>query len=291
MEQEEKYPQTDIKMNRKKSGKRESDPLREMKKTESEKGMEQEYHRLNQIFHIFNEEFFDNQIKKPVLFITTQKKMISISEGDHWTKSLKRNSAYNKSLETKEEQRQEDQHRGIHLSSKILNCSFEEICIILLDAMIQLFDEQQFDEFKENMQEGQKESDYKKLVNRSGTYYSKKYARECERHGLIVTEIMIKDKEGKDTGKHQYTLSAGEKFREVFKRRRLAKYEISLKQTEKAKIEQKQSRVQSSKLFYCPVCRLKIRATRKGNLKIKCFQTLECAEQGGVEFIREENID
>lgn len=75
---------------------------------------------------------------------------------------------------------------------------------------------------------------------------------------------------------------------EVFKRRRLAKYEISLKQTEKAKIEQKQSRVQSSKLFYCPVCRLKIRATRKGNLKIKCFQTLECAEQGGVEFIREE---
>ena len=259
-----------------------------------EKGLADDERLLTEVFKIFNNEFYDGKLLEPVIHISHAVKEevgIKITDLEEWVKHDNGKS---------------EMCKGLYFSDKILKygvvseMGMENAYIMLAVGMITLYDKEMRDAYKygvdirseeEKIKDRKKgaskgKKSYKGMVTRGGYYYTKEFAKECERIGLIA--IPDEDKDGK------YLLSAGEIFTEVLEKYNLlnrrficAKYQQPENQSKelmirRALIEEKNNR-RSVRTYQCPKCKLNVRGTKSG-LKIKCCSD----EHKGEEFLMEE---
>lgn len=244
-----------------------------------EKGLADDERLLTEVFKIFNKEFYDGKLLEPVIHISHVVKEevgIKITDSEEWVKHDNGKS---------------EKCKGLYFSDQILKSGtvskegMEKAYIMLAVGMITLYDREMKDAYKYGVdirseEEKGKESKkgaskgkkrYKGMVTRGGYYYTKEFAKECERIGLIASPDERKD------GK--YILSAGKIFKEVLK-----KYDLLERRFICAKEQEKEKSESSVRTYQCPKCKLNVRGTKSG-LKIKC-----CNEEKhrGEEFLMEE---
>lgn len=243
-----------------------------------EKGLADDERLLTEVFKIFNKEFYDGKLLEPVIHIShavKEKVGIKVTDSEEWVKHDNGKS---------------EKCKGLYFSDQILKFGvksvegMEKAYIMLAVGMITLYDREMKDAYKygvdirsdeEKGKESKKRASkgkkrYKGMITRGGYYYTKEFAQECERIGLIA--IPDESKEGK------YLLSAGEIFKEVLKKYDLLNRRFICEKEQKE--ENKQSNVRT---YQCPKCKLNVRGTTSG-LKIKCCSD----EHKGEEFIMEE---
>lgn len=263
-----------------------------------EKGLADDERLLTEVFKIFNKEFYDGKLLEPVIHISHAVKEevgIKITDLEEW---VKRDNG------------KTEMCKGLYFSDKILKygvvseMGMENAYIMLAVGMITLYDKEMRDAYKygfdirseeekvQDRKKGEKtnkgKKSYKGMVTRGGYYYTKEFAKECERIGLIA--IPDEDKDGK------YLLSAGEIFTTVLEKYDLlnrrficAKYQQPENQSKeliirRALIEEKNNR-RSVRTYQCPICKLNVRGTKSG-LKIKCCSDEHKGEEPLMEEIK-----
>lgn len=231
---------------------------------------------LQSAFKKFNEEFWDGEIDKSTI----------IHIGSKMRKTVQLAQIENEKWIKKEGERKEE-CPVIRLSDKVLNMKMEYAYMYLVIGMIMLVDADKKQYSKDN------HIKYKQLVARKGTYFSRKFAVECERIGISATPVISQNAADREKFSGRYTFAPEEKFIQFLEDSGLDKYKFTCgmeegvdrknKANNSGEVDRSGESKQSYRLLKCPKCGLKIRATKKG-VKIKCCS----AEHEGKEIEFEE---
>lgn len=112
--------------------------------------------KLESLFDNFNQKFFNNELKRPVITVSPD-----VTKGAYgWCTSWK----------AWKEDEDPDGYYEINLCAEYLNRPFEDTCETLIHEMVHLI----------NLQNGIQDT------SRSGMYHNKKFKEVAEQHGLIV---------------------------------------------------------------------------------------------------------
>lgn len=266
-----------------------------------EKGLADDEKLLTEVFKMFNNEFYDGKLSEPIIHISHAVKEevgIKITNSEEWIKY---------------DEGKIESCKGLYFSDKILkygvvsDSGMVNAYIMFAVGMIALYDTEIKEAYKngadirndkekaEDVKKGSKSKGRKKayqgMITRGGYYFTKEFANECKRIGIIATANP--DKEGK------YELSAGEIFIKVLEKYGLlerrfvcAKYQ-QIKRTETRELmvqgsilEEKKSSVRT---YQCPICELNVRGTKSG-LRIKCCSESHPNEEPMMKELSKEEI-
>lgn len=257
--------------------------------------LEDDQAKINKVFEIFNQEFFDDSLDKPVIFISPEAKVLYKVEcpGD-WKKE--------------KDGKVDDELMQIILSKGIYEYDTKGFYVLFLQAMIMQYDLEQ-----DKIYDGKKIR-RKKLICNKGNYKTKGYYSFCESVGLKVEIVpmteeekqkeierrkkktKISNKEDERTEKYEEKFEkkivvAGERFNRVYEDRdieEIGKLVYSYKKKDENKDKKKKSE-QSMRVLECPNCNLTIRVTRRDDVDIRCYN---CSKEGmpcnGTMFIKRE---
>lgn len=222
--------------------------------------LEDDQAKINKVFEIFNQEFFDNSLDKPVIFISPEAKVLYKVECPGEWKKEKHGKV-------------DDELMQIILSKEVYRLDTKSFYVLFLEAMIAQYDKEQDMIYKAA------EQNRKKLISNNGNYKSKKYYQYCEKVGLNVQTIPATEPE-----KEQKIVTAGAGFDRVYEDRNIeeiGKLVYSFKEKDETK-----KRRQSMRVLHCPNCKLTIRVTRQDNVDVRCYN---CNKEGtlcdGKRFI------
>ena len=185
---------------------------------------------LDRIFDIFNEKFYNMKLSKPIINIATNGKKHNtlgwFTTQKVW-KSLNGNSYYE-----------------ITICAEFLHRDITEICSTLLHEMVHLYCE---------------ENDIKD-VSRSGIYHNKNFRKVAESHGLTI----------KYDEKIGHSLSSLNEDTRTFVSRvvRLSVFTLTRNElaSENSNPPAGETKKSSTRKYYCPSCRTRIRATKEVNV-------------------------
>lgn len=203
--------------------------------------LENDIAKMNAVFEIFNNKFFDNQLDTPIIMINPDLKVLyRVDRPDGWKKV--------------KDGKEEDELFKIVLAEKVFEFEEIEVYFILLKAMILQYDLEQESIYKVA---GEK---WKRLVNNNNHYFSKKYYIFCKSIGLEVIE-----------NEEKMEVVAGAKFNEVYENYIKNVFELTYKYVQKTGAKKKNT--QSMRAYKCPSCGLIIRVTKAGDIDIRCYNT------------------
>lgn len=232
--------------------------------------LEDDQARINKVFEIFNQEFFNDSLDKPVIFISPEAKVLyKVECPGEWKKE--------------KDGKIDDELMQIVLSKKIYEYDTKDFYVLFLQAMIMQYDCEQDMIYKNSKQKR------KRLINNNGHYKSKEYYLYCERIGLSVqTTLIEKIKDGEKKIEEKKIVTAGDRFNRVYEDRdieEIGKLVYSFKKKDEIEKEKKKSK-QSMRVLECPKCKMKIRVTKQSNIDIRCYNFdkdgIAC---DGVKFI------
>jgi hypothetical protein len=171
----------------------------------------------------------------------------------------------------------EEDRLSIIFSRKILSYSTKEVYIILLKAMVLLYDIQMTNAYK---YEGKK---WKRLINNNEHYFSKEYYKMCEEVGLVPAWNPKTDDEMK---KYKKQLQEGSMqlvptgvFEQVYESNAIEElFKMVYTYTD---LGANKRSTQSMRLFRCTNCGMPIRLTKKGKIDIRCYNE-ETACNGAI---------
>ncbi|MBA9087507.1 hypothetical protein FHR92_003992 [Fontibacillus solani] len=112
--------------------------------------------KLEELFNVFNKQFFDDELQKPVITVSPD----TTAGAYGWCTSWK----------AWKDDEDSDGYYEINMCAEHLNRPFEETCETLIHEMVHLL----------NLQNDVQDT------SRSGTYHNKKFKVTAEQHGLIV---------------------------------------------------------------------------------------------------------
>ncbi len=188
---------------------------------------------LEDLFEIFNYEFFNGELNKPV--ITVSPDMTKGAYG--WCTSYKAWKSVGGSVD--------GGFYEINICAEHLARSYEDVAGTMLHEMIHLY----------NLENGVKD------CSRGGTYHNKRFKEAAENHGLVCE---LDSKYGwVNTRLNAYSLNTVREYMET-----IGKTSFDLFR-ESAKDPKKPSGSSSSRKYTCPCCGLSVRATKE--VRIKCF--------------------
>ena len=272
--------------------------------------------KLHAIFAIYNEKHFGNKLEIPIISIAhKQRKVIRITEDGYWTKRKNDHiDEKNNTLVIKEENA-----IGISLSDEIYTYDFKKVCVTLLDAMIRMLDIQRFYEQQNkskkykrmvNREDTYFSKEYKKECEKVGLIAKKLTKKDKDGNEIEINRYELEAGaefntfyEENNLERYKFKLSRKDykeyvqEIKEAEENRKRDKEEQKKKEEDKVHEDNKENeeskkqngkeynkkkKSQSSRLYVCPGCGLKIRATKE--VMIKCFNTEDCIEKGGIEF-------
>lgn len=238
--------------------------------------LEDDQAKINRVFEIFNQEFFDNSLDKPVIFISPEAKVLyKVERPGGWKKEAKGKI--------------DDELMQIILSKEIYEYNTKDFYVLFLQAMIMQYD------YEQDMIYAVNKIERKKLICNNGNYKTKGYYSFCESVGLKVEMVpmteeekqkeierrkkktKISNKEDERTEKYEEKFEkkivvAGERFNRVYEDRDIeviGKLLYSYKKKDETEDKKKKSK-QSMRAYICPKCKMKIRVTKGGNIDIRC---------------------
>lgn len=228
--------------------------------------LEDDQAKINKVFEIFNQEFFDDSLDKPVIFISPEAKVsYKVECPGEWKKE--------------KDGEVDDELMQIILSKGIYELDTKTFYVLFLEAMIMQYDLEQDMIYKAAKKKR------KRLINNNGHYKSKEYYKYCEQLGLNVeTTLVEKIKNGEKKIVEEKIVTAGDGFNRVYEDRNveeIGKLVYSfMKKDEKKKIKQ------SMRALQCPNCKLIIRVTKQDNVDIRCYNhSKEGIPCNGTRFI------
>lgn len=224
--------------------------------------LEDDMAKINKVFQIFNKEFFNDVLDRPVIIISPDVKVLyKVERPGEWKKE-KNNKT-------------DDELMKIVLSEKLFGYSTKEFYLRLLDVMIYQYDLEQ-EAIYEYLEQSRT-----RLVGNNGNYLSKGYFNLCERLGIKVQEIRKAD-----TNKKEKIITPKDKFNQVYENNNIeeiGKLVYSYKQPQK---KEDKIQKQSMRAFKCPNCGMIIRITKSGDVDIRCYNIndkgIEC---NGTRFV------
>lgn len=224
------------------------------KHTIVEKGLSDDIIILEKAFEVFNKRFFDGKLETPVIGISSNMRCdVKVTKPDDWVK-----------YENGNKERKEN-CIGIHISEKVLERGLVELYVQLVVGILMQYDieKKEYHIAKYGTLRG-----YKSLTAREGNYYSKKFDEICKKCLLDVEEYVD------EKGKIKKRAISTQEFIEFLEESGLLEYKITCNKKTAAK-NKKQER-QSMVLYKCPKCKIKVRVTKKGAVKLACYNGIEC---------------
>lgn len=224
------------------------------KHTIVEKGLSDDLIILEKAFEVFNKCFFDEKLETPVISISSNMRcMVKATKPDDWVK-----------YENGNKDRKEN-CIGIQISEKVLELDMVGVYVQLVVAMLMQYDieKKEYHIAKYGSSRG-----YKSLTAREGNYYSKKFVEICRK--------CLLDVENYEKGKG--TVISTQAFVELLKQNGLLEYKITCnrEKNKKNNVQNKKLNGQSMVLYKCPICGMKVRVTKKGTVKLACYNGVEC---------------
>lgn len=230
------------------------------------RNLEDDMAKINKVFEIFNEAFFENELDTPVIIVGPNlKKDYRVDRPGKWRK--------------KKGTKVDDELIKMVIAERVFGRETKEIYVILLTAMIMQYDLEKEVEYEA------KGGKWKHLINNNGHYFSKRYYLMCKQMGLEVKHT----KNGKEE------VVSGKKFDEFYE---YAGIEDNFKLTYKYKEDNtddkdnknnKKKNNQSMRAFICPACGMIIRITKNGDVDIRCYNhNKKGVPCNGARFVEKE---
>lgn len=214
---------------------------------------------IERLFYMFNEEFFNSALSKPV--ITLSQKGTRSSKG--WC--------------TKEQVWKQEtgdhvlgRYYEINICPEYLNRPVEEICETLLHEMVHLFD----------ITNGTQD------CSSNGQYHNKSFKESAEKHGLNVEK----------SSRYGYSMtSLDAKTLEFIRRLDLSAFDLYREEAKKVTApseygtnKESANRPSSTRTYVCPQCNTRIRATKCVQVRCetcnKLFEELGKTPKHGLHF-------
>lgn len=184
--------------------------------------------RLEELFEIFNDRFFESELQKPVITVSP----------DHTHKNV---LGWCTSREVWHDTTTKDKRFELNICAEHLNLGIEEVAETLLHEMVHLFCSQN------NIKD----------TSRGGTYHNKRFKEAAESHGLVCGSnskygwciTLLNDTARQEV--NEYSELTDTKSFEIFR------------EGESYKPKKKGGGKSSSRKYVCPVCGTIIRATKE----------------------------
>lgn len=201
------------------------------------KSLKDTIQQLEDLFGVFNEKYFENQLSKPVITVSPD-----TTKGAYgWCTSWKA---------WKEAGHEDEGYYEINICAEHLCRPYEAVAGTMLHEMVHLY----------NLEQGVKDT------SRAGTYHNKKFKEAAEAHGLIV---------GNDPKYGWCKTALNDEAKAVVESfmKEIGKTSFDLYR-EKVQDKKKKGEKKSNSIKYvCPCCGIIVRATKE--VKIKCFECEE----------------
>jgi len=189
--------------------------------------------QLENLFGVFNETYFENQLSKPIITVSPD-----TTKGAYgWCTSWKA---------WKEAGHEDEGYYEINICAEYLSRSYEETAGTMLHEMVHLF----------NLEHGVKDT------SRAGTYHNKNFKESAEAHGLIVEK-------GDKYGWHKTTLTDEAKAVVESFMKEIGKTSFDLYREKVSDGKKKGGKKSNSIKYVCPCCGIIVRATKQ--VKVLCF--------------------
>lgn len=183
--------------------------------------------KLENLFSVFNEHFYEGQLEKPVIMVSPD---ITSCGAFGWCTSWK---AWKESDQAAED----EGFYEINLTAEYLKRPFDEICETLLHEMVHLFN------LYADVQD----------TSRSGTYHNKRFKDEAEKRGLVITK----------SPKYGWALtSLNEEGKQMIGQLDADQFGF-FRQPIPPTLKKKKGQGSSSRKYVCPGCGCIIRATKE----------------------------
>lgn len=204
------------------------------------KSLKDTIQQLEDLFGVFNQKYFENQLSKPVITVSPD-----TTKGAYgWCTSWKA---------WKETGHEDEGYYEINICAEHLSRAYEDVAETMLHEMIHLF----------NLEQGVKDT------SRAGTYHNKKFKETAEDHGLTVEK----------TEKYGWCKTAlTDEAKEIVKSfmKKIGKTSFDLYREKVGNGKKKGSKKSNSIKYVCPCCGIIVRATKV--VHIKCFDCDEVME-------------